>query len=394
MKKKIIFIIPSVDAGGAEKSLVNLLHTIDYDLYAVDLLLLKNGGIFFDSLPHQVHLVDTGKSYHTFSLPLSKSILFFLLRLQIKLAFCRFMFFWEGRKKRTTGENEQQQWKYLQPVIGTVNKTYDAAIGFLEKTSNYLVVDCIKADRKIGFIHNDYSKLQVNKEFDLPYFKQLNAVLTISEQCLEVLQHTFPELRSKFKIMYNIVSVDLINQMAQAAMEISKDENYLLSIGRLDTQKGFDIAIQAVKLLVERGVAVKWYIIGEGPERKNLEALLLTFGLSNHVILLGLKKNPYPYLKNALLYVQPSRFEGKSIALDEAKILCKPILVTDFSTVGDQIEHLQTGYITKMDPEGLADGIEKMLSDAELRLQLRQQLHLLQLDTATEIEKLYTLIHE
>ncbi|HBI02163.1 MAG TPA: glycosyltransferase [Flavobacterium sp.] len=394
MKKKIIFIIPSVDAGGAEKSLVNLLHTINYDLYAVDLLLLKNEGIFFDSLPHQVNLVQLGKAYDTFSLPLLKAVLFFLLRLEIKLAFCRFMFFWQGRKKRTIGVNEQQQWKYLQPIIGSVNKTYDAAIGFLEKTSNYLVVDCIKADRKIGFIHNDYTKLQVNKEFDFTYFKQLNAVLTISEQCLEVLQHTFPELSSKFKIMYNIVSVDLINQMAQADMKVSKDENYLLSIGRLDTQKGFDMAIHAVKLLVDKGVAIKWYIIGEGPERKNLETLLLTLGLSNHVSLLGLKKNPYPYLKNALIYVQPSRFEGKSIAIDEAKILCKPILVTDFSTVGDQIEHLQTGYITKMNPESLAEGIEKMLLDAELRLQLSQQLQFLQLDTATEIEKLYTLIHE
>lgn len=394
MKKRLLFVIPSVDAGGAEKSLVNLLHTLNYDLYAVDLLLLKNKGIFFDSLPLQVNLVNPGKNFHTFSLPLIKSILFFLLRGQMNSAFCRFMFFWEGRRKRTKGENEQHQWKYLKSIIGTVNKSYDVAIGFLEKTSNYLVVDCIKADRKIGFIHNDYTKLQVNKEFDFTYFKQLNAVLTISEQCLEVLQHNFPEMSSKFKIMYNIVSVDLINQMAQADMEVSKDENYLLSIGRLDTQKGFDMAIHAVKLLVDKGVAIKWYIIGEGPERKNLETLLLTLGLSNHVALLGLKKNPYPYLKNALIYVQPSRFEGKSIAIDEAKILCKPILVTDFSTVGDQIEHLQTGYITKMNPESLAEGIEKMLLDAELRLQLSQQLQFLRLDTATEIEKLYTLIND
>lgn len=394
MKKRLLFVIPSVDAGGAQKSLVNLLHTIDYTAYEVDLLLLRKFGIFFDSLPSQVKVIDAGQNYSHFTSSLLKAIFEFTVRGKFYFAYCRFMFFLEGRGQRPLGENEQKQWHYLKQVIGNVNAKYDAAIGFLEKTSNYLVVDCVNANKKIGFIHNDYDKLLSNKDFDLPYFNKLDAVVTISEQCLVVLQLNFPQLSGKFKIMYNIISADLITQMAQEEVGHLKDDNYILSIGRLDKQKGFDMAIHAVKILVNKGIEVKWFIIGEGPERVELETLIANNNLSDKVILLGLKSNPYPYIYNTLIYFQPSRYEGKSIAIDEAKILCKPIVVTNFSTVGDQIAHLNTGYITKMNSESIAEGLEYVLQHPEVRSELTKNLSELRLDTKDEIEKLYMLINE
>ena len=216
----------------------------------------------------------------------------------------------------------------MKKSITSLPKEYDAAIGFLEKSSIYFVVDCVKAKRKIGFIHNDYLKLDLDASFDLPYFEKLNTIATVSEQCVTVLKEVFPTQKDKVQLLYNIVSAKLIHQMAEEPITIDTSKPNLLSIGRLHPQKGFDIAVEAVALLKKQGLNFVWYIIGEGAERTALEQAITKNGLEKHVVLLGIKENPYPYIKQTTIFVQPSRYEGKSIALDEAKLLHKPIAVS------------------------------------------------------------------
>lgn len=388
MRKKILFVIPGLDAGGGEKSLINLLHEIDKQQYDVGLLLLNTSGIFIDSLPQGIKLIDPGPNFNQFSKPLFSSVLGFLKQGKVKLATHRFFYFLQGKIKRTTGINEQKQWKHFKTAINVVQE-FDVAIGFLEKTANYLVVDSIRAHHKIGFIHNDYRKLEVDPEFDRSYFQQLNHILTISEECQNVLQTVFPDLAPRFGLMYNIVSKAMIKRMAEKIPEDLPTSNYILSIGRLEPQKGFDLGIDAVGQLVRKGLRIQWFIIGEGSERKALETQIEKLNLKEHIHLIGLRKNPYPYLKNALIYMQPSRFEGKSIAIDEAKIMAKPILATQFTTVNDQLKDGVTACLVQIAPSYIAEGLEQLWVDNHLRSRLIDTLSSLSIDTTNEIQKLY-----
>jgi glycosyltransferase involved in cell wall biosynthesis len=289
---------------------------------------------------------------------------------------------------------EQRVWKYISRSLPPLEKTYDIAIGYLEKNPIYFCVDKVKAKMKIGFIHNDYEKLAMDPTIDKKYFSELNHIVTVSEECAKVLKNKFPTNAEKVKVMYNIVSDKTIHKMAMEPVELNSNNNnnnskILVSVGRLNYQKGFDLAVKACKYLVDSGYSFKWYVIGEGEERRKLEELIKQFGVENYFILLGMKENPYPYVKAADIYVQPSRFEGKSIAIDEAKILLKPIVVTNFSTVKDQIIHNVNGLIVDMNSIAIFEGIKSLIVDNELKAALQKNLSKEKLGSESEIEKLY-----
>ena len=171
-------------------------------------------------------------------------------------------------------------------------------------------------------------------------------------------------------------------------------QSAVISVGRLETVKGFDLAIEAARILKEKNIAFHWSIIGEGTERANLQNMIERYDLKDHVTLLGLKDNPYPWIRTAQIFVQSSRYEGKSIAVDEAKILAKPIVLTNFSTAKDQIEHTVNGLIVDMTPEGIAGGIERYLDDAAFAAQISAELQTQNFGTEHEISKFYQLINE
>lgn len=395
MKKKIVFVIPSLDAGGAEKSLVNLLVTLDYSKYDVDLITFKQNGFFDKLVPEAVSRISLNKEFYTFQLPLVQSLVQFLLQLRIQLFFYRILFALNNGYVKNKGIAEQKNWKYFGKAINVLPKKYDAAIGFLEKSSNYFVVDKIKSKNKIGFIHNDYTQLKLDARFDSLYFQKLDAIVTVSESCLLSLETTFKQFKAKMSFMYNIVSKNLIEKQAREQIEEELiNVPLFLTIGRLHEQKGYSIAIKTAVFLKKLNFKFKWCIIGEGALRQELEDSIKQHNLDGVVVLLGKKSNPYPYIKKADLYIQTSLYEGKSIAIDEAKILCKPIIVTDFNTAKDQIEHEVTGIIASFEPQEIAQEIINLTQNKKLQQELINNLSKINLSTESEIEKLYNIIEQ
>ena len=394
MKKDILFIIPSLSAGGGEKSLINLLEQIDYKKYNVDLFTLNKEGLFLDFVPREVNIIENSIDLEIFKLPLHKSIIKFLSNGKLQLAINRIMFSIKNKKKISVSKREQYAWKYIREAIGSLDKNYDVAIGYLEKTSNYICADCVQANKKIGWIHTDYNKLEADKDFDERYLSKLDYIVTVSEECGEVLKKEFNNLKERVKVIKNIVSPSTIKKMSLENIDIPKNENekILVSVGRLSYEKGFDIAVKACKILKDNGMKIKWVLVGEGTERSLLEKLINENQLKDEFLLIGASSNPYKYLSKADIYVQPSRFEGKSIAMDEAKILNKPIVATNFSTVKDQITDKVDGVITEMNSEDLARGIMKLLFDSNLKISIENNLKKLKLGTESEIYKLYDLI--
>lgn len=143
--------------------------------------------------------------------------------------------------------------------------------------------------------------------------------------------------------------------------------NILVSIGRLNAQKGFDLAIKAAYKMKKDGLNYSWFIIGEGELEQDLRNQIDELGLNENVYLLGLRKNPYPYIQYADIFIQPSRFEGKSIVLDEAKILGKPIVATNYDTVYDSITNGVNGTICEFDENSLGDAIVTLLENKDIR---------------------------
>lgn len=390
MKKNILFVMNNLNCGGAEKALISLLETIDYSTYNVDLLLFRHEGLFLNKIPEQVSLLEEPFEYQYFDMSLKKAVLDCIKKGKVDIALARLCAGYIFKSEPSRVRCEQKVWKYLSKSFKKINKNYDVAIGYLEKSPIYFCVEKVNAKKIIGFIHNDYDELGMDADIDMKYFAKLDSLVTVSEKCANVLKERFPLYRKKIKVMYNIVSPNIINKMSLEKIDMEDKRINIVSVGRLHYQKGFEMAIRACKEL-EEGYEICWYVIGEGEERAYLEKIIQENKLQGKFVLLGVKENPYPYVREADIYVQPSKFEGKSIALDEAKILHKPIVVTNFSTAKDQITNEENGIVVEMNHRAISEGIKKLINSEELRNKLISNLSKEKLGTESEIEKLYTL---
>ena len=376
MKKKVLFINPGMGFGGAEKSLQTLLSTIDYDRYDVDLLLLRPEGELLELLPEQVHVLPTEETARVFSQPLIVSCSQFLRRGKLSACVSRALFSATVRGSLPIRTLEQRGWKYQKRAYSPLPQVYDAAVAYLEGSPIYFCADLVQAKRKIAVIHNDYRKLKMDRAFDDAYFRQFDALVTVSDACADVLREEFPAHRDKVHVIENIIFPGA--RRRHAAQPAAFDPAYtglkLLTMGRLDPQKGLDLAIDACAMLRDTA-DFRWYVLGEGAQREALTARIAEKGLQDRFILLGAKLNPYPYLAQCDIYVQPSRFEGKSIALEEAKCFARPIVTTAFTTVRDQIEDGVTGSIARIDAADIADKLGRLLTDPALRQRYSDALH-------------------
>lgn len=392
-KKKILFVIPSLGAGGAEKALVNLLNILPQEDYAIDLLLFSRGGIFEAQVPDSVTIYNPEGNYTLFSQPVNSALLTLLKKGKFQLFVKRLQYFLSLRKYENAAIGEQQSWKYWRASFPSIDKKYDVAISFLEKTSVYYIVDKVDADRKISWIHTQYDKSDLSSNFDSVYFKKLHSLVTISEECKQNLDRLFGKLVPTI-IIENISSKRLIHQLASDAASFKRGAINIVTVGRLSKEKGQDLAIAAAKILQDSGIDFQWLFIGDGALKNELVSTAKELEIDEKVQFLGNKSNPYKYLKEADIYCQPSRYEGKSIAIDEAKLLAKPIVVTNYATVGDQIKHLETGYIVEQTPQSIADGLLKLITDIDLRNQLSQNLKDYTIDEADILLKFRNLIYE
>lgn len=395
MKKSLLFIIPSLGGGGAEKSLITLLKLLDYDRYCVDLMLFRREGFFLEQVPPQVTIMDGGEDYRYFDGGLKQALVYFLKNRKYHLAFDRLNYSF-ALKKRGTANRSAYVWRYLSRALPDIKKTYDVSVGYLEGNSIYFCVDKTNSAKKLGYIHSEYEKLGMDEVFDEHYLTQLTHVVTVSNSCAESLIKAIPPVRNKTVVIENIISQEEIRSLAlsEPAFEDSFDGIRLLTVGRISCEKGIDMAVDACAILLLKGYRIRWYVAGSGDLTGDIQALIKTKGLENHFILLGSQKNPYKYMARCDIYIQPSRYEGKSLAIEEAKVLAKPVVTTNFTTVHDQIEDTVTGLIAQADPPSLAEKIGLLIDSPEMRDTLSHNLKSWCCDDKNELNRFYALVNE
>lgn len=368
--KKILFVMSQLYNGGAERSLVNLLNELPADRYQIDLLLFRPAGMFLKQVPKNVNILPTPSELRYCYTPWKE------LR---GVPFRRFIA--DGVSKVMTHDDDTRRgyrWNHFYThMIKGLPGHYDVAVAYLSGEQAAYVDEKVDADRKYVWVHNDYRSAGYSKEIDYPHFRNMDGIISISQHCVDVLKEVFPEFAGKIHLLENITSSTVVRQRADEFMPSEYREGIpsLLTVGRLDEQKGIDLAIHAASIMKRNGVDFTWYVIGGGRYKEpELRKLISDLDVEDRFVLLGTKPNPYPYIKNCDIFVQPSRYEGKSVVLDEAKILAKPILVTNYPTARDQVHDGQEAVVVALDPEAIAEGLSDLLHDPERRQALHDYL--------------------
>lgn len=394
MKKKILFVMESMGSGGGERSLLTLLQLLDYEKYAVDLLLFNPTGLFMDMIPKQVNIIGFEENYSVFSQPLAQSVKSYVLKGKLLSAIERVMYSKAVNSKQgSTLYRDQLAWKYMKKAFKNKLTGYDAAVGYLEGKPNFFVADCVEAKVKIGYVHNDYNKLKMDKNLDKPFFEKMDYIVSVSEECCNVIENVFPEFKNKVRKIENITSPSTLKKMADSTVIEYENLNkkILLTVGRLSQQKGYDIAVDAAEILDKNGVEFKWFAIGKGELKAEIEQKIKEKKLEDKFILLGERANPYPYINGCDIYVQSSYYEGKSIAIDEAKCFAKPIVTTKFTTVLDQLTDGKTALLAEIEAKSVAEKIMQLVHDESLCKTLSENLKKEKVGNEEEIEKFYKL---
>lgn len=396
-KTRILILIHYLEIGGAEISLIGLLNAIDKTKYDVDLFVYSHQGELMQLIPDGVNLLPENPKYSTLERPM-KDVLreghvdIVAARLLAKIRHRIY------RRTHAISGEDASIFQYVAncttPLLPMVSdKEHDLAISFL--APHNICLDKVRAKKKVAWIHTDYTRIHINKRLELPYWQPFDHIASISEAATEAFVKIFPELESKVIEIENILSPSFVQQRANGMVDEIVPQNgviNLLSVGRFCTAKNYDNLPFICKHLVEMGVDVRWYIIGFGGDEPLIRAKIAEAGMEKHVIILGKKSNPYPYIKACDIYVQPSRYEGKSVTVREAQMLCKPVVVTNYPTAPSQIENGVDGVIVPMDNRACAEGIKALIDDKELQSRIVEHLRTHDYGNETEVEKIYKLI--
>lgn len=230
------------------------------------------------------------------------------------------------------------------------------------------MADHVKAKKKAAFVHIDYGKAGYGRTLDLGCYTKFDHIFTVSDEVKDHFLEIYPEQEEKVSVFHNLVNQERIRHMAGRGNSFEDDfHGYrILTVGRLAEQKRYDIAIQALALLKKKcSLPVRWYVLGDGPLRKSLEQQIKEEGLEKDFILLGVKKNPFPYYKDCDFYVHATGYEGKSIAIQEAQTLGKPILATDCSGNREQLQNGVDGRLCELTPEAVSEQLLWMILHPE-----------------------------
>lgn len=393
-KKKILFVINSLDLGGAEKSLVSLLPLVDYSKYEVDLLLFREGGIFRNLLDKHVNVLPLPKYIQFSNQSLSKQMTAFNIKF-IKTRLTLSKALRENAKSDNKTHDAEVYWKCCKDAFENLSGEYDLAIGWGQGVPVKYVANKVTAKKKAVWINADYEAVGHKREDDLENFSKVDYIVSVSDNQTENMKSVFPEYSKKCVTVYDVNNADLIKQMAEQEDALSDfDGIKIVTVGRYNKVKGYDIAIDACKILVDKGYNIRWYAVGEGPFRNDMEKQIDNLKLNDSFILLGAKANPYPYVKAADVYVQTSRFEGFCLSLTEARILNKPCVTTEFECVYNQMIQEKNGLVVDMNAQAVADGVERMINDDEFRNSVIEYLKTEKKGNKEEIQKLEKLIGE
>lgn len=363
-KTRLLICSSRMGVGGVEKALLGLMGSIDYSKYSVDLLLMAQEGEFMEYIDKNVRILPTPSFFSWIVLPKQRIVYsFFKLIARPRILYYFVCNIVRGIIKGNMAMARQKMWKDCIGYIPAHEGEYDIALDFSGLLRQY-VLDKVNAGRKYTWIHSDYRVYGLDKQTDGQLLARFDKIFCVSATCKEIFDNEFPFLKNRSEVKHNIIDTAFIMSCIKGK---SYDDGFngtrLLDVTRIDPNKGLDIAVQVCSELKRKGVDFRWYILGNDPlgYKKELIKLIKEYNVEDNFILLGFTSNPYPYMYEADIIVHFSRFEGRSVAIDEALALGKTILLTNYPTAKDQIEDGVNGYICDFDKDALTDKLYSII---------------------------------
>ena len=374
--KKILMVAQTLGGGGTEVALVELINHLDTKKYEITLLLMDKDTSFIDRIKRKIkikYLKFDDMFWHN------------LVSMNTMVG--------KAIKKANINSSLKIYDIALKHIYSSVfNKKYDLAIDFYGYGSftTAIVADKVNASKKVTWLHD--AKMSWIKNVE-EYFDKYNKIFCVSKSVKVSFDKLYPQIDNKSEVFYNLIDkTNIIRKSTEfVPHNFKKNKFNIVSVGRLTEQKGFDIALESAKILKNRGLNFQWFVVGEGRDRKKLEKKMRKLNLNNFFFFLGQIANPYPYIKNGNVFVLPSRHEGYGLAVLEARILKKPVIVSNIPVYKEQIINNKNGLISELNAEDLSNKIMKLYYDSDLQEKIDLYLNEENIDFSKELCKLENL---
>ena len=394
--KKILFMCINMNIGGTEKALLTMLNEMDSSKYDITLLMLEEYGGFLNEIPKFVKIkyVNEYKEIKEFVKEPPQLVAKKLMKnKKYVMGFNTLLSYTLSKITKDIS----YYYKYLLRNVNEIDEEYDLAVAYAGPMDfiTYFVLNKIRAKKKAQWIHFDITKIGFNKEFAEKNYSKFDKIFVVSKEGKDKLIKLIPSLKKKTEVFFNVISCKLIKEMGNG--EFGFDDDFdgirILTVGRLSSEKGQDLTIPVLDRLKKEGYKIRWYCIGDGPERKNYKEKISKLKLEEDYLLLGTKLNPYPFMKQCDIYMQPSRHEGYCITLGEARCFDNPIVTTNFTGANEQIINEENGLVCDISEEGIYQSIKRLLDDRNLYNKIKVNLSKEIVDSTEEINKLEKLIY-
>ncbi|MGL5413925.1 glycosyltransferase [Cetobacterium sp.] len=371
--KNIVFRSGSLRMGGLERVLIDTLNIMDTKKYNISLIIeddCEEENIFQEDIPKDIDLyflkpksmIDKTHYYRE----RRKNSIFN----KIMYNYCMY---------REHGFCLKKTREVLEEIENKYGKI-DIFIDYDWGATRY--IDKLNLRNKIVWIHNSVSNL-MKKESKIKRFgkrlEKYDCIVSICDEMKEEIEKLYPNLKGKVKRIYNPFNFKNINKLSQnqddlkAEEKLLLEEEYILAVSRLDTvQKDYDTLLNAMKKAMEQGFSKKLFIVGDGPNKKDIEILIKELDIWENVKLLGRKKNPYVWMKNSSFFVHSSKYEGFGLVIVEAMSLKKAVIVSNCK-VGPK-EILENGKSGKLYNVGDSDKLTELLLLLEKNIKERSLL--------------------
>lgn len=358
-KKKILFINGHLNVGGVEKSLTDILRQINYERFDVELLLLEEAGDYLNDLPKTVRisLKSLKNTYGSFWASIRRCLKkrdWFSLRMRFVFLLMKFF----GQDKIRFARN-----------LLTERKHYDIVVGFRPGICTQIAAYAVYADKKIAWWH--HGEFNVSKDEYVAQLKQCITLVSVSNSCTQMLVAQMPEIADKIVVIPNMIDSNLLAKKSDVMLPYTQKITELVTVGRLVPEKHISNVIYAAKRLKIAGFLFQWHIVGDGLLRDFLQKEIIDENVADYVILEGAKENPYPYIKNANIYVHPSYVESQGITILEAMALHVPCVVTKSRGPCEFVQDGVNGLLVDQSPQALTNGVRRLLEDEQLYAKIK-----------------------
>jgi len=377
MKKKIIFITQALWIGGIETALVNLLSRLDYEKYEVTCLILRKDQTMAPRIPKQVCLLVADRQETvSFRKPYRYARMYHLTEESSNPSRLHQAMMWAVPAIKWL-ENRL----YIRYIRENMkDERFDTCVIYSDRVAE-AAVRGIRAEKYLMFYHHGAMRREYHDEIG---YRKSEKIIAVSHAVERKLRAFRPKYAHKMMTIHNLTDVEGIRRKAEEPIEemFSPEQFHIVSCGRVSHEKGMDLAVEACARLVEMGhTNIHWWIVGGGPAEQEVWDKIAELHMENHVTMLGMKNNPYPYIKRADLYVQPSRFEGYPVAVLEALVLGKTVVSTDNGGAKDILTEGETGLLCAGSGDAIGQCVNGLLQAPHRLVTLRKNMEALNMDT-------------